>query len=196
MRDEQVSGCVAWFKEVTDAIPSGWIAGGAVRDYFARMHTASDIDVFFPSVEAYKEGKKSLTKARWKVIYSHEHVDGYSRNNRHVQLIKTHFFPDADSTIAAFDFTVCCAAVTPSGSVLHHEHFFEDLSGRRLAINSLPFPLSTLERLQKYVEKGFRACNGTLMQIAKAIQELDLENPSANTLTFYPNGQRRFTRFD
>jgi hypothetical protein len=113
-----------------------------------------------------------------------------------VQLIKKHFFPTPEETISNFDFTVCCVAVTPSGDVVHHERFFEDLAGRRLAINALPFPLSTLERLQRYVSKGYLACNGTLMQLSEAIKQIDLNDPSASNLRYYPDGTPRFVRFD
>ena len=197
MRQQLKDGCKEWFKDVLEAIPSGWIAGGCVRDYFARMETDSDIDVFFPSAEALADGIRGIEQANnAKRIYDREHVVGYLLNRRHVQLIKQHFFPSAQDTIAQFDFTVCCATLTPSGDIFHHEHFFEDLAGRRLAINALPFPLSTLERIQKYAAKGFHACNGTLTELARAIQQLDMANPSQNQLQFYPNGSVRFARFD
>jgi len=196
MREQLKTGCAAWFRDVLDAVPNGWIAGGAVRDYFSRTPTNSDIDVFFKSAKDLADGLKSIKKAKARLLYTHEHVEGFLLNRKHVQLIKKHFFAGPAETIAEFDFTVCCAAVDHAGEVYTHEHFFEDLAGKRLAINSLPFPLSTLERLQKYAQKGFLACNGTLMEIAVGIQSIDLQNPTANTLTFYPNGGRRFTRFD
>lgn len=196
MREQLKSGCAQRFRDILDAVPLGWIAGGAVRDYFARMDSDSDVDVFFKSNEDLAAGIKTIEKAKAKLLYSHEHVSGYMLKNRHVQLIKKHFFEGPRETIAQFDFTVCCAAIDNAEEVFTHEHFFDDLAGRRLAINALPFPLSTLERLQKYVGKGFRACNGTLMEIAKGIQSIDLNNPTINTLTFYPDGSPRFTRFD
>lgn len=196
MRDQLKTGCVEWFRDVLDVVPTGWIAGGSVRDYFARVQSASDIDVFFPSVDAFNVSLATISRSNARQIYDHDHVVGFILNRRHVQLIKKHFFPTPEETISNFDFTVCCVAVTPGGDVVHHEHFFEDLSGRRLAINALPFPLSTLERLQRYVSKGYLACNGTLMQLAEAIKQIDLNDPSASSLRYYPDGTPRFVRFD
>ncbi len=197
MREQLKTGCIDWFKPILDAIPQGWIAGGAVRDYFARVKSDSDIDVFFASNEAQQSQAASLESALSgsKKVYDNETATGFVWRSQVVQLIKRHYFASPAETIKAFDFTVCCAAVDLNG-VYVHEHFFEDLAGRRLAINSLPFPLSTLQRLQKYVQKGFLACNGTLLELSKAIQGLDLDNPNENVLSFYPNGSPRFARYD
>lgn len=196
MRKEIEAGCIEWFRPILENCRSGWIAGGAVRDYFARMNCDSDIDVFFPSQEEVNAAAVEMVNLKGaRLIYSNDTAVGFVFKGREVQLIQQHYFATPQATIAAFDFTVCCCAVDLSGTYTH-EHFLDDLAGRRLAINSLPFPLSTLERLQKYVRKGFQACNGTLLAIARAIQSLDLENAQANTLTFYPNGRPRFARYD
>lgn len=191
MRKELKSMCHERFKDILEIVQPGWIAGGALRDFFAMMPQSSDIDVFFHSKEEF-----TTASTKSKELYDREHVQGFMFKNRHVQLIKNHFFEGPEETIAQFDFTVCCVAIQADGEIFHHEHFFDDLCGRRLAINSMPFPLSTLERLQKYVAKGFLACNGTLLQISTGIQSVDLKNPDANTLTFYPNRTPRFARFD
>lgn len=196
MREQLRTGCIEWFRTILESVQPGWIAGGAVRDYFARMDCESDIDVFFPDQQALDAGKAKMAKVDGaKQVYDNDTGVGFMLKRREVQLIKRHFFATPGATIRAFDFTVCCCAVDLAG-VYVHEHFFDDLAGRRLAINSLPFPLSTLERLQRYVSKGFLACNGTLLEIARGIQSLDLANPQSNTLSFYPNGAPRFTRFD
>lgn len=197
MRDELKAGCIDWFKPILEALPNGWIAGGAVRDYFARVKSESDIDVFFPSEDACKSQAESLEGALSgaKKVYDNDTATGFVWRNREVQLIKRHYFDSPQSTIESFDFTVCCAAVDLNG-VYVHEHFFEDLAGRRLAINALPFPLSTMQRLQKYIQRGYLACNGTLLSLARGVQSIDLDNSQENVLSFYPNGTPRFARYD
>ena len=39
-------------------------------------------------------------------------------------------------------------------------------------INKLPFPLSTMWRMQKYIQKGFYMCSGEMLKLSKAIGEL------------------------
>jgi hypothetical protein len=197
MREQLKSSCKLAFQDILDVAHTGWIAGGSLRDFFSRMPLTSDVDLFFASDAERQEAARRLSASGVaKPLYDHSHVQCFMFKNRHVQLIKKHFFAGPEETISQFDFTVCCVAMSSSGELFHHENFFEDLAGRRLAINQLPFPLSTLERLQKYVAKGFVACNGTLMEIAKGIQAIDLNNPNENTLTFYPGGGVRFARFD
>lgn len=195
MRSELESGCKKSFEELLNAIPAGWIAGGAVRDYFARMDSKSDIDVFFSSRDNFRSSVELLIKLRgFRKLYDHDVIAAFRWKQKVVQLIGTHFFDSPQETIKSFDFTVCCCAVSKEGVVVH-EHFLSDLAGRRLAINSLPFPLSTLERLQKYAARGFVACNGTLLEIAKAIKDVDFSDEQ-NTLAMYPDGTARFIRFD
>lgn len=196
MRAELKTSCLSRFKPLLEIVSPGWLAGGAVRDFFSQQPTDSDIDVFFNDVEGFARAESTMNQADGvKKLYEHPAMVAYKWRGKVVQLIRQHFFASPVETIAAFDFTVCCCAVDLN-EVYVHEHFFDDLAGRRLAINKLPFPLSTLERLQKYVSKGFRACNGTLLELAKGIQATNLGDPSANTLTFYPDGSPRFARFD
>lgn len=196
MRDELRKSCISRFKPLLEIVSPGWIAGGAVRDFFAQQPTDSDIDIFFTDAVGFTSAVDTMAlQDDARKLYENPAMVAFKWHGKIVQLIRQHFFASAIETIEAFDFTVCCCAVDLNG-VYVHEHFFDDLAGRRLAINKLPFPLSTLERLQKYVSKGFRACNGTLLELAKGIQATNLGEPSANTLTFYPDGTPRFARFD
>lgn len=196
MRAELKVLCLGQFKSLLEIVAPGWIAGGAVRDFFAQQPTDSDIDVFFSDAAGFTKATNALGSHEHATkLYENPAMIAFRWHGKTVQCIRQHFFASPVETIAAFDFTVCCCAVDLT-EVYVHEHFFADLAGRRLAINALPFPLSTLERLQKYGKKGFVACRGTLLQLAKGIQEVNLSEPSANTLTFYPNGTLRFARFD
>ena len=196
MRQELADGCVNVFRPLLQLVQPGWIAGGAVRDFFSRMPAESDIDVFFPDAASLANVTERLKQDEAsRLLYENAATIGFLRKGKHIQLVRRHFFAGPQETIAEFDFTVCCCAVSLDG-VFVHEHFFDDLAGRRLAINRLPFPLSTLERLQRYVAKGFLACNGTLLELTRGLQAVDLQNPAANVLEFYPGGGKRFVRFD
>lgn len=195
IRKELVDKCIFKFKPILEMLHNGWIAGGAVRDFFANEDTNGDIDVFFldqKSLELTINGLNHDIGLQPK--YNNDSVAAYHWYDKTLQLIKTHFFASPQETIGHFDFTVACAAVDLKG-VYVHDMFFQDLAGKRLAINKLPFPLATLERLQKYIKKGYTACNGTLLEIAKAIQNVNLTDNN-NSLEFYPDGTPRFVRFD
>jgi len=195
MRLELRNGCISRFKPTLEAFAPGFIAGGAVRDYFSQSKEETDIDVFFSNGVDMRDCLERIKSLPIKKIYENDLLAGFLFKGQHIQIIKNHFFASLKDAIAAFDFTVCCAAVSLE-DVFVHEFFFDDLAGRRLAINSLPFPLSTLERMQRYIKKGYTACNGTLLTLAKAMATVDFADPQGNTLTFYPDGSPRFVRFD
>ncbi len=63
-------------------------------------------------------------------------------------------------------------------------------------INSFKTSGSTMQRLQKYFNKGYWICNGGILEIAQAINKLDLSDPEQNNIEYYPDGTPRFVRID
>lgn len=195
--NQKIESCISYFEKfifVDLADIKCWVAGGAVRAYLAGERI-KDIDVFFPNEEEYKKAYDKLTnKGDKNIIFDSDNATKVYHNKKKVDLIK-HYFPTPKETLSQFDFTVTCVAIYES-KLHHHVDFFIDLSNKSLIINSLPYPLSTMQRLQRYIVRGYHICNGGLLDIAKAIQTLNLEEPSENTLDFYPDGSPRFRRMD
>lgn len=220
----QLDNCVKYFNRVIldelKSYGSVWVAGGCVRDYFSVGKLSSDIDLYFPTqsdfdgVKKYlveqtykqvieknddKEIIKQLPKKKAKVIFENDNVIKLLYNGRQFDLVKK-FFASASDCINEFDFTVCSAAVDIK-QVYTHETFFIDLSKRQLMINKLPFPLSTMRRMQKYIQRGYYMCSGEMLKLSKAIGELQTntaEGESAN-LDLSPmsgDDSPRFLTFD
>lgn len=196
---EQIKNCMNRFKRVLDLfdVPC-WIVGGAIRSYLSGG-SKSDIDVCFRTIEDFEKAKEKIMNNKEidaKVIYDGTNVLKLSTRIGLVDLVKK-IFHSPVACIAQFDFTVICVAINKDPFYfVCHEMFFIDLASRRLVINALPFPLSTLQRLQKYIQKGFTICNGGLFDIARAIQRLNLDDPNQNHFSFYPDGTPRFPRID
>ncbi len=206
----QMQECIDYFKYlILDDLGDVycWVAGGALREYFTVGHAkASDVDVFFQDKEAFEAAKKALlakgpqegkaaTSITTIMTFENDRITNFIHKKHKVQLISTKYFVDPQETIENFDFTVCCAAVDKA-DVYHHQTFFMDLAKKRLVINALPYPLSTMQRMQRYIQKGYTICNGGILQIAKAIKELDFEKPEENPIEFYPDSTPRFVRYD
>lgn len=207
---EHIKACIKYFKKIffeylmsNEYDDAGnfkpldihcWIAGGALRDYFSIGYPQSDIDIFFPNEGEYQKLKDFFESKGLEVQYENEKVCVFFFNKHKFDLVKV-FFSGPHETISEFDFTVCCCAVDED-DVYMHADFFPDLARRRLIINKLPFPLSTLQRLQKYIKKGYSICNGGLLDLSKGIAGLDLTRPEVNTFEFYADGSPRFVRFD
>lgn len=100
-----------------------------------------------------------------------------------------------ESTIDRFDFTICCFAVSRK-SVVHHPSAPFDLLAKRLVINNLPFPVSSFQRIQKFLKRDYWICNGGMIEIAKALGKIDFDNPEQNNIEFYPDGTPRIVRID
>jgi len=175
-----------------------WIAGGCLRDYFAGQYFRSDIDVFFPNEKEFKGAydyfSKDYHKRDSRLVFEDKKHTVFEIDKTRYDLVKM-FFSSPEDTISQFDFTACSVAIDRV-NIYHHERFFIDLAKRRLVINKLPYPLSTLQRLQKYIKKGYTICNGGLLEIARAISGIDLNDKAENIFEFYPDGTPKFTRID
>jgi hypothetical protein len=195
---QQIQECIDYFKYIclNDIDATCWVAGGALRNYFSQGHAkGSDVDVFFPNVEQFDKAKADLLLKGSKKTFENERITNFVHKGHKVQLVSTKYFRNPAETIANFDFTVCCCAVDKQ-NVYPHDTFFMDLAKKRLVINALPYPLSTMQRLQRYVQNGFTICNQGILTLAKAIKELDFEKPEDNQIEFYPDNRPRFVRWD
>lgn len=220
----QLENCVKYFsKTILDELKEvciTWVGGGCVRDYFSVGKLTSDIDLYFTCEEDYlkckkyfveqntitvskeEEGKTIITKfpkQKAKVIFENDNVTKIIYKGRPYDLVRK-YFPSASETIKEFDFTVCCAAVDIH-NVYTHETFFIDLAKRQLMINKLPFPLSTMWRMQKYIQKGYYMCSGEMLKLSKAIGELktNTKEGEENAIDLQPmseGGSPRFLTFD
>lgn len=183
------------------------IAGGSVRDYLAG-DKVKDIDIFVSSKEV-EDKLIAFLKEKGTLMNENDHLGNYKYKDRWVQVIRNKIFPMSAELILGFDFTICQAMLvcrkltnldtneeTDTIDLITGNDFFQDLLAKHLRIGTIQFPLSTLERLQKYIKKGYTACNGTLLEISKAIKTVDLDNPDENTLQFYPSGGARFFGID
>jgi hypothetical protein len=171
-----------------------WIAGGSVSD-LARGRRFKDIDVFSPKpVELVEKLSRAYGKPYSEIVGMFANF----RLGKHTVQIITGYTPASeDEVIELFDFTAVCGAYSPDRFVCH-ERFWQDNCTRRLVINNLPKPLSTLDRLAKYCRKGFKHCPVGLSRVIKAIaaENIDWDNPSQNIINFYPNGHIRFFGID
>lgn len=199
----QMQQCMSYFHKKFFRNTEGlnvWIAGGALKSYLESGHI-EDTDVDF-----YSSSRQELTKLvlilRKEYKFKHYLITknaikgtGYIKGKKvDIDIVKR-LFKDMHETIDNFDFTVTCFATNGKDFVYHPSAPF-DLLRKRLVINNLPFPLSTLQRMQKYIKRGYWICNGGMLEIAKAQSEIDWENKDENTIEFYPDGSPRFVRFD
>lgn len=179
-----------------------FIAGGCFRAYFSPDEIIDDIDIFTTDrIECAKLAWR-LRKIGFKPYFKNKNaikgVVTIKGKSYKVDIVKK-FYEDEIKCLEDFDFSVSKFAHNmKTKSVFYAENYFSDLILKRIVIPDLNYsnPIGALKRLQKYINKGYTACNGTLIIIAKRIAETDLNNPEQNDIEYYPDGRGKIILFD
>ena len=161
--------------ELKEANINCWLAGGALRDYFAGVVIKTDYDLFFPNDDEYQKCAKYFKEKEAIVIWESDNGMKVKYNKRKFDLVKK-FFPGPQETINEFDFTVSQFAVDTE-KVYYGETSFIDLAKRQLMINKITFPASTMSRAFRYYKKGFSMCLGEMKKLVEAIQDMPKPEP-------------------
>jgi len=130
-----------------------WVAGGVLRDYFTNKPLKSDCDIFFPNVGEFNKAKAYLLSKGAKVIWESENGMKVTYKGNTFDLVKI-FMPNPLATIGRFDFTISMLA-TDGKELYYGNNTLKDLQDRKLVINTIVNPLSTLKRVLKHYRKGF-----------------------------------------
>jgi len=154
-----------------------WLAGGAIRDCFMGVKINTDYDLFFPNESEYEKAKLFFINRVSEVKWESDNGMKVKYNKRTFDLIKK-YFPDPQSTIDEFDFTVSMFAVDTE-RVYHGESSFVDLAKRQLMFNKITFPASSMSRSFRYYKKGFSMCMGEMRKLVEAIQNMPRPEPES-----------------
>lgn len=98
----------------------------------------------------------------------------YSFNNG-VQLI-TRFVGSPEQIHKFFDFTICKGVYFAGEFYIKPEHL-QHVAERQLVYDGSMYPLATLFRIPKYLNRGYRIRHLTQVKIAVQLSELNLGNP-------------------
>jgi hypothetical protein len=171
------------------------VAGGAVRDKLLDVDI-KDYDLFVQDKET-EDKLIEFYKANGKEGNVNSQLANYTYEGKWIQIIRGKYYNmETTELIDSFDFTITMAMVTMKHGLRVGEFFYQGIATKHLRINRLDFPLSSLERMQKYIKKGYTACNGTLLTLTRELQKVNLDNPQENSLTFYSDGTPRFLGVD
>jgi hypothetical protein len=161
---------------------SAIVAGGAVRDYFRSSSKSRDIDLFFRSEKDFLTARDFFVNTcKCRISFQNENSIKVVYGSMYIDLIGK-MFMEPEDLIKEFDFTISMFAVDEN-NVYHGQTSFIDLAKQQLMINALPYPESSMRRLLRYYDKGFRICNEELLKLLIAIQNSDkLEVKTKGTL--------------
>ncbi len=162
-----------------------FIAGGALTSVFLNTRVF-DLDIFFHNEKAFKEFKTK--QGRNGSVYSSplgcgnnficqtDSAESYNVNGIRVQLIKR-LYGEPCQVIDKFDFTICMAAYLPAiNKIIIGEQFLYHLASKGLHYNIGKYPLASLWRARKYIERGFKFPATELIKLALTINNLKLKD--------------------
>ena len=149
---------------------NAWIAGGVLRDYFSDKPLKSDCDIFFPSLSEFDKAKSYLLSKGGKVVWESENGMKVTYKGNTFDLIKI-FRPNPLDTISRFDFTISMFA-TDGKDVYYGNNSLKDLGDRKLVINTVTNPLSSLKRVLKHYRKGFTMSADETKKLYEALNNL------------------------
>jgi hypothetical protein len=132
---------------------NAWVAGGVLRDYFSGKPLKSDCDLFFPNLAEFNKAKTYLISKGAKIVWESENGMKVTYKGNTFDLIKI-FLPNPMATIGRFDFTISMFA-TDGNDIYYGNNSIKDLQDRKLVINTIVNPLSTLKRVLKHYRMGF-----------------------------------------
>ena len=140
--------------------PGIFLAGGAARSLITNEEVV-DYDLFFASAEIAEKFEKDLlmcSKAQVKYrCPAGELVTIMWDNKYKIQLIKKTYHPTPENLVERFDFTICKFAVDMADFSIHYaEADAYDAHNRILRVNNIQYPVATLHRVKKYLDKGYR----------------------------------------
>lgn len=139
------------------------IGGGCIRDYFTSKKV-TDIDIFTTNQYSVRKILRFFADSKAEVILNNHKVTKVILNDITYDIIKLNF-DNAVSLIENFDFTVTQFVIDDTHSFYYTREAFVDLAKKQLMLANLPYPESTMLRVIKYMNKGFKICNEEMNKI-------------------------------
>lgn len=183
----QARNCMDYFRRMfladlpDDLKKSCWIAGGAVKDWFEHGYVKNDVDFWCVDRTAmYLLTRYLRRNYEFRgFLFTKNAIKGYvtiKGRKINVDVVKKPFMNPLDS-IERFDFTICCFGVSSDNFYYHTSAPF-DLLKKKIVVNNISDPVDSMRRLVKYINKGYKTCNGTILTISKEIAQMDSTDES------------------
>lgn len=160
---------------------NAFIAGGAITSIFTGA-PIKDFDIFFRSETDFKTAEReffSLSKAGIYTTPNAITLKNVDNTSTIIQLIrlKTSFVEEPRDIFKEFDFIACCGAYDfQIGGFILHENFLKHLAKRELVFNPThKYPISSLLRVEKYKQKGFKINKENYFKILLSIASLKID---------------------
>lgn len=156
-----------------------FLAGGALRLTVDPEDEVQDIDLFFETKEALNEALnyydnsglyKSVFRCPKGELFTYRNLNTAMK----VQLVAKEFYSPQEA-IASFDIIAGCAA-WDGERFYKNRKFISDVLNKRLSINTVTYPRSTMRRVAKYVDKGYRLTREAVDTFVDTVNAMELSD--------------------
>jgi len=161
----------------------GYIAGGAIRSVFSG-EKISDFDLYFEDEDCFtffenwvRNGFEFCSGKNLNIISESFNALTFECEGYNYQIIRREdvIGLSPDQLFEVFDFTICMGAYIPdTGKFMLHEDFLRHTSQRKLVYTSSPYPISSMHRTKKYIDRGYSINGIEIMKISLDIADLNL----------------------
>jgi hypothetical protein len=154
------------------------ISGGSILSIL-NDEPITDYDIFFRNENDYKKCYELLCNdSEYENIFNGLNGNKFEHKNKTYtfDLVFSLYFDNKTNLTNHFDFTICQIAVDKYG-IEYSNNFEDDFKNKKLQLNNIPVPGSTLKRLAKYIKKGYTIHNDELEKLYVAIQNTTLQFP-------------------
>lgn len=174
----------------------GFIAGGCFKNIFNK-EKVKDIDMFFNNLSDWDNAVKHFKNSeKFTFYYENAKVKAYKHNDTKVvvECIRSTFGTQQE-ILSNFDFTIAKFAYWNeketgesnneriTGECIYHEKYFEHLFFKRIVTDDkIPFPVSTFQRMIRYIRYGYMPCRETKVKIIEAIKKSQLSEDISSSL--------------
>jgi len=168
----EIKSIVESIMEITKDI---FVAGGALTSIFTKQ-PINDLDFYFKNKQTLEDTLQHLTDDNWFLSFASKKALTLVKGEEIVQLIYYKYFNSIQDIFKEFDFSVnMCAFDGDSKSIIMHEDFLPSLANREILFNqNTPYPIISLYRTKKYLERGYIIPTQTTLKIGMAISNLNI----------------------
>lgn len=154
-----------------------FIAGGAITSIFTNSEI-NDWDVYFSSEKAIADFVFDVLDDGYHLILMSPKAFTFVKDDITIQIIHYKTFQSAWNIFEAFDFNINMGAYLPEhDTFILDEKFLTGLATRQLEFNhKTDYPIISLQRVNKYKERGYTINNIDMTKIGIKIASLSLNS--------------------
>lgn len=159
---------------------NGYIAGGCFKDIFNNKKP-KDIDIFFNNCDDFENAEDYFDKSKeYKYVYSSDNAYCYKhlKTGIYVDII-CKIYGKPEDVIEQFDFSITKYAYYKEKEKyvsVFNDFYFKHLENKVLCFNGeIPYPVHTLKRLVRYIQRGYSPTFDSLCCLVSAIKDCSEE---------------------